>query len=105
MTDLDLIDINTGNSFVNRVQEEAANNEQEENTITKDMARTLIINRVSELMGEAAGRGEEANLGILTNLRIEGYNVSSSVSQDEALIILNGHEFIIDSTFTIIDVN
>ena len=105
MTDLDLIDINTGNSFVNRVQEEAANNEQEENTISKDEARDIIINRVSELMGEAAGSGEEANLGILTNLRIEGYNVSSSVSQDEALIILNGHEFIIDSTFTIIDVN
>ena len=105
MTDLNLIDLNTGNDFVNRVQEEAENNRLEENNISKDDARNLIIDRVSILMGEAESAGQEVNLGILTGLTIDGYEVTSAITNDEALIVLNGHEFIIDSGFTIIDVN
>ena len=105
MTDLNLIDLNTGNDFVNRVQEEAENNRLEENNISKDDARNLIIDRVSILMGEAESAGQEVNLGILTGLTIDGYEVTSAITNEEALIVLNGHEFIIDSGFTIIDVN
>ena len=105
MTDLDLIDLNTGNDFVNRVQEEAENNMQEENNISKDNARNLIIERVSILMGEAEARGENVTLDVVRDLTIDGYEVSSTVSNEEAYIVLNGHKFIIDSGFTIIDVN
>ena len=105
MTDLDLIDLNTGNDFVNRVQEEAENNRQEENNISKDEARNLIIDRVSILMGEAEAREEEVTLDVVRDLTIEGYEVTSSVTSEEAYIVLNGHEFIINSSFTIIDVN
>ena len=105
MTDLDLIDLNTGNNFVNRVQEEAENNRQEENNISKDEARNLIIDRVSILMGEAEAREEEVTLDVVRDLTIEGYEVTSSVTSEEAYIVLNGHEFIINSSFTIIDVN
>ena len=56
-------------------------------------------------MGEAESAGQEVNLGILTGFTIDGYEVTSAITNEEALIVLNGHEFIIDSGFTIIDVN
>ena len=107
MTDLDLIDLNTGNDFVNRVQEEAENNRQEEvrNELSKDEARNLIIDRVSILMGEAEERGEEVTLDVVRGLSIDGYEVTSSVTTEEAYIVLNGHQFIINKSFTIIDLN
>lgn len=105
MADLNLIDLNTGNDFVNRVQEEAENRNQEGNGLSKDDARNLIIDRVSILMGEAEARGETVTLDVVRDLTIEGYEVTSAVSNGEAYIVLDGHEFIINSEFTIIDVN
>ena len=107
MTDLDLIDLNTGNDFVNRVQEEAENNRQEEEGVelSKDDARNLIIDRVSILMGEAEERGDVVTLDVVRDLSIDGYEVTSSVTTEEAYIVLEGHEFIINKSFTIIDIN
>ena len=105
MTDLDLIDINTGNEFVNRVQEEAENNAREElSNITKQEALNLIVDRVSIMMGEKQARGEEITLDILKDLKIDGYDVSVAVSNDEALVMLNDYRFIIDSNFVIEEV-
>ena len=105
MTDLDLIDINTGNEFVNRVQEEAENNAREElSNITKQEALDLIVNKVSIMMGECQARGEEVTLDILKNLTIDGYEVSVAVSNDEALVMLNDYRFIINSNFVIEEV-
>ena len=56
-------------------------------------------------MGEAEAREEEVTLDVIRDLTIEGYEVTSSVTSEEAYIVLNGHEFIINSSFTIIDVN
>ena len=105
MTDLDLIDINTGNEFVNRVQEEAENNAREElSNITKQEALDLIVNKVSIMMGECQARGEEVTLDILKDLTIDGYEVSVAVSNDEALVMLNDYRFIINSNFVIEEV-
>ena len=86
---------------------EAENNRQEEvrAEISKDEARNLIIDRVSILMGEAEERGEEVTLDVVRGLSIDGYEVTSSVTTEEAYIVLNGHQFIINKSFTIIDLN
>ena len=105
MSDLNLIDINTGNEFVNRIQEEVEEQRiEEERRIDKETAKAAVVNRISELMGEAIENGEEPTLSIISGLTIDGYDVTVSGSQDEVLVIINGYQFIINSNFEIFDV-
>ena len=81
-------------------------NQATENTpkVTREDAKNALINRVSIMMQEAIDRGEEFTIQNLKDLEIEGYKVSSAVTSDAALIVVDVYTFNIDTTFTLTDV-
>ena len=81
-------------------------NQATENTpkVTREDAKNALINKVSIMMQEAIDRGEEFTIQNLKDLEIEGYKVSSAVTTDAALIVVDVYTFNIDTTFTLTDV-
>lgn len=73
-------------------------------TVTKEEAQEALITKVSIMMQEAIDRGEEFTIQNLKDLEIEGYKVSSAVTTEAALIVVDVYKFKIDTTFTLTDV-
>lgn len=94
MVSLTFIDNNSSNSVVQQPIVQNNNNEEEKETI-----RAKLIETVSNMMGEAESNGEEFTIQNLKDLRIDGYEVSSIVSEDLAIIKINGYTFNIDKDF------
>ncbi len=76
----------------------------ETKSISIDTARDALINKVSIMMREAIDREEEFTIHNLTDLNIDGYEVSTNVSENEAIVVVNGYTFKIDSEFNLTDV-
>ena len=72
--------------------------------VTKEEAQEALITKVSIMMQEAIDRGEEFTIQNLKDLEIEGYKVSSAVTTEAALIVVDVYKFKIDTTFTLTDV-
>ncbi len=72
--------------------------------ITRNEAKQALINRVSIMMREALDRNEEFTLQNLVDLSIEGYEVSSTVTESEAIVVVDVYTFRIDSDFILTDV-
>lgn len=90
---LNLIDNNSSNSVI---QQPVI---QPENTAEKEEIKNKLIETVSIMMGEAIQNGEEFTIKNLENLVIDGYDVSTVVSSDLAIIKINGYTFNIDKDF------
>ncbi|MBR3696921.1 MAG: hypothetical protein IKM97_01410 [Clostridia bacterium] len=90
---LNLIDNNSSNSVI---QQPVV---QPENTAEKEEIKNKLIETVSIMMGEAIQNGEEFTIKNLENLVIDGYDVSTVVSSDLAIIKINGYTFNIDKDF------
>lgn len=95
---LNFIDTNTYS------QTTLENQNQPKPTVTKEEAQNALITKVSVMMQEALDRGEEFTIQNLRDLEIEGYKVSSAVTQDAALIVVDVYKFSIDTSFTLTDV-
>ena len=55
------------------------------------------------MMGEAQNNGEEFTIKNLEGLQIEGYQVSTTVTDEAAIIVVDTHTFKIDKNFIITD--
>ena len=95
MQSLKFIDNNSSNSIIQQPEVEQVNKEEKEK-IKKD-----LIEKVSIMMGEAQARGETFTIQNLVDLSMEGYNVSCMVSEDLAVIKINGYTFNIDKDFVL----
>lgn len=90
---LAFIDNNLSSSIVQQPNIEPIN-EEEKNTV-----RQKLIETVSNMMGQAQLNGETFTIQNLKNIQIEGYNVSSIVTEELATVKINGYTFMIDKDF------
>lgn len=95
---LKVIDSNTGTSIV-----EQNNLEDVSVTVTKEEAKNALFNRVSIMMGEAQNNNEEFTIKNLENLEIEGYEVSSTVTEEAAIIVVDTYTFRITPNFELLE--
>ena len=89
---LSFIDNNSSNAVVQ--QPIQTKNEEE-----KAKIKSKLIETISNMMGEAEQKGEVFTIENLRDFSIEGYDVSSSVTADLAIIKINGYTFNIDKDF------
>lgn len=94
--DLNFIDTNTHTSII-----ESNSNQS---TLTRDEAEALLIDKVSTMMGEAQANNQEFTIQNLNDLQIDGYEVKSTVTPNEAIIMVDIYMFSIDNNFIITDV-
>lgn len=93
LVNLTFIDNNSLNSIIQQPVVQPVNSAE------KQEIRNKLIETVSMMMGDAQQNGEEFTIQNLANLSIEGYDVSSIVSADLAIIKINGYTFNIDKDF------
>lgn len=94
--DLNLIDSNSGTSFIesNKQQNPALDANKEE-------AKKALIDRVSKMMGQAQNNGEEFTIKDLDGLTLDGYEVSTEIKNDAAIIDVDIYTFKIDKNFVL----
>ena len=73
-------------------------------SLTRDDARTLIVNKVSSMMVDAQNNGRTLTIQDLQALQIEGYVVGTSITDAEATIVIGMYTFKIDANFNLYDV-
>lgn len=73
--------------------------------ITYEEAKNVLIEKISNMMREAVDKNEEFTLNNLVNLSIDGYNVSTTINEDSATIVIDIYTFNIDSNFALTDAN
>ena len=71
--------------------------------ITYEEAKNVLIDKISSMMREAIDNNEEFTLLNLENLTIDGYNVSSNVTEENATIVIDVYTFNINSNFELTD--
>lgn len=71
--------------------------------ITREDAREALKNRISSMINEATENQQQFSIQNLENLQIEGYEVSSVVNENEAVIVVDIYTFNVNSEFDIID--
>ena len=98
LQDMNLINTNTGTSFST-----TQNTENVSNKVSKEDAKSVLIDKVAKMMGEAQNNGEEFTIKNLEGLQIEGYQVSTTVTDEAAIIVVDTHTFKIDKNFIITD--
>ncbi len=95
---LKVIDSNTGTSFV-----EQNDLDNVSSRVTKEEAKNALFNKVSVMMGEAQNNNEEFTIKNLENLEIEGYEVSSTVTEEAAVIVVDTYTFRITPNFELLE--
>lgn len=78
--------------------------ENASSTITREEAKNALITRVGNMMQEAIDKNEEFTIQNLVDLKIDGYEVSSRVTEQSATIVVDVYTFNIDTSFTLTDV-
>lgn len=73
-------------------------------TVTREKAKEVLINKIVEMMDAAIANGEEFTIQNLVDLKIDGYKVSSAVTAENALIVVDVYKFNIDTGFVLTDV-
>lgn len=97
LSKMNLINSNTSDKILQN------NNKEEiiEDTSEKDALIDVLVDTISNQMGEAELEEKEYTIQNLKDLQIEGYDVQVSVSQDLAIITINGYKFKIDKDFNL----
>ncbi|MBQ7410548.1 MAG: hypothetical protein IJW20_04105 [Clostridia bacterium] len=72
-------------------------------TVSREDAKNALITRVSNMMQEAIDNSQEFTIKNLENLTIDGYEVSSTVTEENAKIVVDTYTFNIDANFTLTD--
>lgn len=96
--ELKIIDSNAGTSVIQQ-----NNLDNISSTVTKEEAKNALFNRVSIMMGEAQNNNEEFTIQNLENLQIEGYEVSSTVTEEAAIIVVDTYTFRITPNFELLE--
>lgn len=94
---LELIDTNNQTSVVEQQTAPSVAN------TNKEIARNILIETISNMMGEASNNDEDFGIKNLENLKIEGHIVSSIINSDLAIITVDGHKFNLDANFNLSD--
>lgn len=97
-SNLSFIDTNTNSSVID------TNIFDQVTSLTRDDARTLIVNKVSSMMVDAQNNGRTLTIQDLQALQIEGYVVGTSITDAEATIVIGMYTFKIDTNFNLYDV-
>ena len=97
MNEIELIDTNNQKYVINR------NFDNISSDITYEEAKNVLIDKISSMMREAIDNNEEFTLLNLENLTIDGYNVSSNVTEENATIVIDVYTFNINSNFELTD--
>ena len=95
--EIELIDTNNQKYVINR------NFDNISSDITYEEAKNVLIDKISSMMREAIDNNEEFTLLNLENLTIDGYNVSSNVTEENATIVIDVYTFNINSNFELTD--
>ena len=72
-------------------------------SITRDEARQALQDKISNMINEATENEQEITIQNLENLQIEGYEVSSVVNENGAVIVIDVYTFNVNNEFNIID--
>ena len=72
--------------------------------VTREEAKNALINKVSSMMGEALDKDQEFTIQNLVDLKIDGYKVTSTVTESSAVIVVDVYTFNIDKNFLLTDV-
>jgi len=96
---LNIIEINNENSIVQQNEQ----NNVIENSQGKEEAKQILIQTISNKMGEYLNNGTQLKIEDLEGLEIPGYEVNISISSNLAIITVNGHKFKLDSEFNLSD--
>ncbi len=73
------------------------------NSTTREKARDVIVNAVSNKMGEALANGEEYTIQNIEGLQIEGYEVTTEMLEETIKVTVDGFAFLINSNFELSD--
>lgn len=79
-------------------------NQSQTQTVTREKAKEVLINKIVEMMDAAIANGEEFTIQNLVDLKIDGYKVSAAVTSENALIVVDVYKFNIDTGFVLTDV-
>ena len=71
-------------------------NQSQTQTVTREKAKEVLINKIVEMMDAAIANGEEFTIQNLVDLKIDGYKVSAAVTSENALIVVDVYKFNID---------
>lgn len=93
---LNLIDLNSGNSIVGQ-------NLTDMTTNNYLLIKGVLENKIDELRNQAEENGEEFTLQNLQDLYIDGFEVSSNVDEDKAVVVIDIYTFTVDRDFNISD--
>lgn len=95
---LTLIDTNNGTTFVQQDLQNVSS------SVTKEEAKNALIQKVSNMMGEAQINNQEFTIHNLENLSIDGYEVSTTITENEAIIVVDIYTFKINTNFELSEV-
>ncbi len=95
MSDLSFIDTNTNTTIVDQ------DDNTEDDTDAKETAKQDLITAIQNDMTESLNNGEEYTLQDLEGLQIDGHTVEVEVSDDLAVVTVDGYTFNIDSEFNL----
>lgn len=90
------IDTNTKSSKKNIIDRASS-------SITRDEARQALQDKISSMINEATENEQEFTIHNLENLQIDGYEVSSVVNENGAVIVIDIYTFNVNNEFNIID--
>ena len=94
--------IDTANSNTVILSNEDNNNESEKDE-NKTEIKKILIRKISSIMGEYISQDKNLKLSDLSNLQIEGHEVTVSVTDSLAIITVDGYNFKLDSEFNLSD--
>ena len=97
--ELNLIETNTQRNIIRNNSNSLISN------ITREEARNILIEKVSQMMKDAQDKGEEFSIQNLSDLKIDDYNVSSTVNEESATITIDIYTFKINTNFELTDAN
>lgn len=97
LSKMNLINSNTSDKILKNEHKD----EVIEDTSEKDALVDFLVDEISNKMGEAELEEKEYTIQDLKELEIEGYDIHVSVSQDLAIITINGYKFKIDKDFNL----
>ncbi len=72
-------------------------------SITRDEARQALQDKISNMINEAIENEQEFTIQNLENLQIDGYEISSVVNENGAVIVIDIYTFNVNNEFNIID--
>lgn len=96
MSELSFIDTNTNTTLIDQ-----AENNGDDTTDEKETAKQDLITAIQDEMTNSINNGEEYTLQDLEGLEVEGHTVTVEISDNLAVVTVDGYTFNIDSEFNL----